>query len=138
MTQMLEAATAWGRPTTWGQALVIRIHDTRNGLNPYVKAINEAMGVDVASRPTFAKLLDVDEPTQMDSKQRYLAWLLLTAMGENPQDWDVSEDDVPRGVNVRHLKKVLRSVVRHRGLGPRTRWFEVSGNTVAWPVDLAA
>lgn len=86
MTQVIERATAWGRPTTWGQALVIRIHQSRKGLNPYVNAINEAMGMDVASRPTFAKLLDVAEPSQLDKKQRYLGWLLLTAMGENPED----------------------------------------------------
>lgn len=131
MTQMLDKK-AWGQPTTWGQALFLKTH---GGLRQYVSTINRV--VNSPSRPVFAKLFTVGDPAELVKDQPFYAWLLLTVMGENPGDWGISDSAVPEGVSVRHLKKVLRTAVRHTGLEPVTRWFEVTDNFVE-PVGAAA
>jgi hypothetical protein len=114
---------------TWGDALVVKVHRTRVGLQPYVNAIQEIVGRHIGSRPTFAKLYDAKDVEELDPTERYRAWLLLTAMDENPDDWGLRDDSVPRGTSLRHLQRELRRVVRHQGLEPRTRWFTDTGAT---------
>jgi hypothetical protein len=105
---------------TWGDALVLKVHRTRHGMKPCVAAIQEAVGPWIGSRTTFAKLYDVDRPDDLDASEAFRAWLLLTALGEDPAEWGIQESAVPRGFVAEQLRAVLRDLVgdaaRHRGL----------------------
>jgi hypothetical protein len=92
---------------TWGDALVIKVHRTRVGLKPYVDAIQEAVGRNIGSRTTFAKLYDVREASDLDELDGYRAWLLLTAIGEDPDDWGVRSSVVPRATDPAALRSFL-------------------------------
>jgi hypothetical protein len=116
---------------TWGDALVLKVHKTRVGLKPFVDSIQAAVGRHIGSRPTFAKLYDVESVDDLSEIEAYRAWLLLTAMGEDPDDWGVRASVVPQATNVERLRELLTDQVRHQGLEPRTRWFKVYDNVVA-------
>jgi hypothetical protein len=115
---------------SWGDRLVLKVHRTHVGMKPYVDAIQHAVGRHIGARTTFAKLYDVDRVEALSEVEAYRAWLLLTAMGENPDDWGVRASVVPQATDVERLRGLLQDLVRHQGLEPRTRWFEVRGNSV--------
>lgn len=125
---------------TWGDALVLKVHKTRVGLKPFVDAIQAAVGKNIGTRPTFAKLYEAQSVETMNELERYRAWLLLTAMGEDPDGWGVRAEVVPPAADIDRLCSVLadnvRELVRHQGLEPRTRWFSAFRGVVDLPGEL--
>ena len=95
---------------SWGDALVLKVHRRRVGLQPYVDAIRAAVGKHIGTRPTFAKLYDVDDVSRLSEVDQYRAWLLLTAMGEDPDDWGIRASVVPPAHDVEHLRKLLCAI----------------------------
>lgn len=94
------------RQVGWGEALVLEVHYRSPGLKPVVDAIQKAVG-DVGTRNTFAKLFDViDEPV---GKDRWRAWLLLTALGQDPSEWNIGDDVVPPAYDPDKLRTLVRS-----------------------------
>jgi hypothetical protein len=94
---------------TWGDALVLKVHrarvgGTRVGLSPFVDAIRAAVGKHIGTRPTFAKLYDVTDVESMSEIERFRAWLLLTAIGEDPDDWGIRADVVPPAIDAERLR----------------------------------
>ena len=108
---------------TWGEALVLRVRKSKGGMNPLVDAIRAAVGAWIGTRPTFAKLYDIEAVSEMDGTEQFRAWLVLTALGSDPDDWGIPKTVVPPAYDVKYLQKALSGVVRHQGLEPRTRWF---------------
>jgi hypothetical protein len=103
---------------TWGDALVLKIHRTRVGLKPFVDAIQAAVGKHIGTRPTFAKLYDAADVESMGEVEKYRAWLLLTAMGENPDVWGIRADVVPPASDVVRLRSVLIELVARPSAHP--------------------
>lgn len=89
------------RPTTWGKALRSEVTD-RGGLKGYVERIEEALGPTVGSRNTFAKLFHLTAAPE-DRADRFRAWLLITAIGLDPDEWGCGDIDVPRAVRTEVL-----------------------------------
>lgn len=96
------------RQVGWGEALHLEIHFHSPGLKPLVHAIHEAVGESVGARTTFDKLQRLDDvPTH--PKDRWRAWLLLTALGQDPADWHIDNDIVPPSHDVERLRDLVRS-----------------------------
>lgn len=114
------------RTVTWGEGLVVEIFKTPGGLKPVVDALIGELGPQIGVRNTFSKLFKVEDPAALDPKDRWRAWLLLTAIGHDPSDWGIDESAVPPAIDVRYLKSRLERVVRRQGLEPRTRWLRAS------------
>lgn len=92
----------------FGKSLVLEVHFHSNGLKPLTDAIRRAVGDHIGTRNTFAKLYEMDEPPDEDNpKDRYRAWLLLTALGEDPREWGISDDAVPPTTDQDALKDML-------------------------------
>lgn len=90
----------------FGDALLL---DARavGGLNPAVGRIHSVVGETIGSRPTFAKLLDmVDPPTRKQDRER--AWLLLTAIGQDPADWELGDFKPPSSWDTEALRDLAR------------------------------
>jgi hypothetical protein len=95
------------RTVGWGEALLLEIHYRSPGLNPLVAAINEAAG-GMGVRNTYAKLYDLEEPPgPEDPKDYFRAWLVLTALGQDPAAWGVSDEAVPAGYDISRLRGLV-------------------------------
>lgn len=95
------------RTVGWGEALILEIHMSP-GLSPLVRAINAAAG-DQGVRNTFARLYDYAEPptAAQDPKDYFRAWLLLTALGQDPAAWSIGDDAVPPGYDKNRLRDLV-------------------------------
>lgn len=109
------------REVLWGDALAVEMFRTSGGLKAAVEAIVTQVGPAVGTRNTFAKLMHVTDPADLSMKDKWRAWLLLVAVHEDPADWGIDDDVVPKSIKAEALKKDLRQMVRHQGLEPRTR-----------------
>lgn len=95
------------RTVGWGEALLLEVHYRSPGLNPLVTAINEAVG-GMGVRNTYAKLYNyVQPPTAADPKDYFRAWLVLTALGQNPAEWGISDDAVPAGYDLERVRRLV-------------------------------
>lgn len=98
----------WQRTTGWGEALQLEVlhSPVSPGLNPIVKVANAVAG-DLGVRNTYAKLYDYAEPPKRDQDPRdcFRAWLVLTALGQNPAAWGVSDEAVPSGYDLNKLRE---------------------------------
>lgn len=78
----------------FGDALRLEATTAPGGLNAAVKRIHMAVGTHIGSRNTFSKLFDSpDLPTS--NKERLRAWLLLVALGQDPNDWSLGDVELP-------------------------------------------
>lgn len=102
---------------TWGDALVLKVHHTRVGLKPFVEAIQAAVGRHIGTRPTFAKLYEVRDVSDLSEIEAYRAWLLLTAMGIDPDDWGIRASVVPPATDADRLQDMLTAAVRDQVRG---------------------
>lgn len=97
------------REVTWGEAVVVAGFRTPGGLKHAVARIHAAVGEHIGTRNTFAKLYKVTDPASLTDRDQFRAWLLITALNEEPQEWGVSEAVVPRGFDLDELRLALRS-----------------------------
>jgi hypothetical protein len=117
------------RTVTWGDALVVASFHSPRGLRGAVEQIHRAVGAHIGTRNTFGKLYKAHGPHELDPKDRYRAWLLLAALGQDPKEWGIGDDDVPAGQAI-DLDGLKRFLVRPPGLEPGTRWIWVGDNNV--------
>ncbi|TFB88628.1 hypothetical protein [Cryobacterium luteum] len=106
------------RTVTWGDALVVAAFHSPGGLKSAVTAIAREVGPHIGNRNTFAKLLRVTSPTDLSEKDRWRAWLLLAAFGEDPRDWGILDQVVPTSIDRPALLE--RLTVRPKGFEPPT------------------
>ncbi len=90
----------------FGEALVLEVHFRSSGLKPLTDAIRAAVGTHIGTRNTFAKLYEMDEPPT-EARDRFRAWLVLTALGQDPNKWGIGDDAVPPATD----KETLRDLV---------------------------
>ena len=83
------------RTVTWGDALLVVAVKAPGGLNQTVERIRKAVGANAGTRNSFAKLYRVDNPAELTPVDLWRAWLLLTAVGESPDDWGIAGDFIP-------------------------------------------
>lgn len=96
------------RKVGWGEALYLEVGLRSPGLKPVTDAIRLAAGTQVGSRNTFAKLFSLAEPPT-SGEDGYRAWLLLTALGQDPAAWGISDDVVPPAVDCARLRDLVTS-----------------------------
>lgn len=108
------------RTVSWGDALFVKAGRHTGGLNQAVERIRRAIGTQIGVRNSFAKLYDVANPAMLGERDIWRAWLLLTALEEDPSDWGVYDDAVP--MFYRDRIEDLRKAVHPLGLEPRTHW----------------
>lgn len=96
----------WQRVTGWGEALTLEIGHGP-GLSPLVRVCNDAAG-DQGVRNTYAKLYTYETPpTTDDPKDYFRAWLILTALGQDPAAWGIDDDAVPPGYEINRLRDLV-------------------------------
>ena len=96
------------RTVGWGEALYLEVHLRSPGLKQLTDAIRLAVGEHIGTRNTFAKLFDRGEPPdEMDPKDRFRAWLVLTALGQDPEAWGIGEDTVPPSTDTNRLRDLI-------------------------------
>lgn len=99
--------TKFRRVVGWGDALLLEVNHNSPGLGPVVKGIQAAVGRQIGVRNTFAKLYSSDEAPE-DEVDQFRAWLVLTALRQDPAEWNISDDVVPAGYD----KEGLRTLVQ--------------------------
>lgn len=104
------------RQVTWGEAIVVAGFRCPGGIKGAVERIRLAVGDHIGTRNTFAKLTHVDDPAELAERDVFRAWLLLAALGEEPNGWGLADDVVPPVADA----AVLRTLVRPEGLEPPT------------------
>lgn len=109
------------REVTWGDALVVEMFKAHGGLKAAVDHIAKVMGKTIGSRNTFAKLLRVDDPSDLNGADLWRAWLLLTAIGRDPQDWGISDAIVPTYIDIPDLSSRLLLPRQESNLQPPGR-----------------
>jgi hypothetical protein len=88
------------RTITWGDELVVAAHHAPGGLRAAVEQIQRAVGPRIGTRNTFAKLYSYESPDDLNAVDRYRAWLLVSAFGNDPKDWGLDDGDVPAGIAI--------------------------------------
>jgi hypothetical protein len=121
MSEMIPVARqSWQRTTTWGEALRRSIED-RRGLLRLVDQIRAELGEVIGARNTFAKLLKIETPGELEGADLLRAWVLLVAMGETPEAWGVdTAKAVPAGFDKDRLRATLPRFVAGAGFEPAT------------------
>lgn len=105
------------RTVGWGEALILEVHLTP-GLGPIVRVINSAVG-DQGVRNTYARLYDYAEPpTSSEPKDYFRAWLVLTALGQDPNAWGVGDDAVPAGYDLNKVRDLVTNASGWLRLSP--------------------
>lgn len=84
------------RTVTWGDALLAKTvkHDPR-GLARAVDSIHGVIGKQIGVRNSFSKLYAIEDTADMRHNDQWRAWLLLTAIGEDPEEWGIDASVVP-------------------------------------------
>ena len=108
------------RHVTWGEGIVVELFKTHGGLKAVVDAIVHEMGEMIGTRNTFAKLQRVDDPATLGARDQWRAWLLLTALRQDPADWGIPASIVPNAVDAEHVARRLHALVRPKGFEPLT------------------
>ena len=96
------------RQVSWGEALVVAAFREPRGLAGAVERIHAAVGDFIGTRNTFAKLLRVSDPSGLDARDEFRAWLLISAFGEDPVTWGIPDSVVPPSMDPERLRIDLR------------------------------
>jgi hypothetical protein len=107
------------REVAWGEALMVRTSRTRGGLKAVQEVIADQVGDVLGSRNTFGKLYLVRDPEQLPARDKYRAWLVVCAIGEEPVDWGLSDSVVPKAIDARALKHFLHDWCARRDSNPQ-------------------
>lgn len=95
------------RRVTWGEGIVVAAFRHRGGIKAAVDRIHKAVGEFVGVRNSFAKLQRVESPDELNDKDSFRAWLLLTALQESPNEWGIADAAVPPGFDIERLRRGL-------------------------------
>lgn len=116
------------REVVWGEALGVEADKAPRGLQGVVEVIRNQVGPTIGSRNTFAKLFETKDPDDLVYTDRWRAWLLLTALGIDANDWGVPDRAVPKAhdpaslaVNLRVAMEVAKREHRNRPRPQRRR-----------------
>lgn len=104
--------TQMQRTVSWGDALTIAVFKSPGGLSHIVEVISEVMGPHYGTRNTFAKLLKAESPEELTGKDQWRAWLMLTALAEDVEEWGIPADLAPKYIDVNALKQELWAAMR--------------------------
>ena len=91
----------------WGDALVVQAFRAPGGLKGAVDAIRAELGSTIGTRNTFAKLLRVEDPNELNDRDRFRAWLLVTALGGEAESFGINDEAVPHHFDVGRLRTDL-------------------------------
>ncbi len=119
---------------TLGDALVLDTFKHPGGLKAAYAKIHRTVGPVYGSINTFRKFLSIDNAEQLDEKDRFRLWLLLSAYEKDPSDYGVSDDDVPSHIDAEKLAKAL---VHPPGLEPGTHWLRVNESAAPFKPSFA-
>lgn len=93
---------------TWGDALVVQVFRADGGLKSAVDKIRAYVGSAIGTRNTFAKLLRVKDPSELNETDLFRAWLLITALGADTSEFGIEDSEaVPRAYDVERLRRDL-------------------------------
>lgn len=95
----------------WGEALAGKARKVRGGMNAIAEAARMVAGPTVGGRSTFAKLYEMSGPPDEDA-WRFRAWLVLAALDETPEEWGISDADVPNGFSPKRLREQVVRALR--------------------------
>ena len=99
------------RQVTWGEALWLELKKQTGGLAAVHKDVIAVAGAHMGVRNTFSKLCRYNSVSELDEADGLRAWLLLTALGENPEDWGISHDVLPEAfVSPRDLRERFEQI----------------------------
>jgi len=99
------------RTVTWGEGLVVEAFK-HGGLRAAVDRIAATLGSTIGTRNTFAKLQRVEDPSELNERDMWRAWLLLAALGQDPTEWGITIEAVPIGY--RHRVEELQDLLLPR------------------------
>ncbi len=104
------------REVTWGEELLLEIKKLpRSGVKGVHADIAQLLGGFAGVRNTFAKLVDYDSPELLDPADQVRAWLMLTAMGLEPNNWGISDDVLPAAfIKPDELRRRLHAIRESR------------------------
>lgn len=92
---------------TWGQSLLLCVREVPGGLHAVATAAGMELGPLIGSRNTFAKLYQAKSPADLSEADRLRAWVVLVAIGEDPQHWGLGDVEWPPGVDQERLRSSL-------------------------------
>jgi hypothetical protein len=95
------------RRVSWGEGIVVAAFRQRGGLKVAVDRIHEVVGDYVGVRNSFAKLQRIESPDDLNDRDAFRAWLLLTALAERPPEWGIADAAVPPGFDIDRLRQRL-------------------------------
>jgi hypothetical protein len=84
------------RTYNWGESLRLEAAMADGGLSSATDRIHASLGATIGSRNTFAALFALDEPPT-DTRRCERAYVLLTALGQDPADWGLGDFQPPTG-----------------------------------------
>lgn len=84
------------RTYNWGESLRLEAAMADGGLKCATDKIATLVGSSIGSRSTFATLFDLAEPPT-EGRQAERAYLLLTALGQDPVNWGMANYEPPKG-----------------------------------------
>lgn len=88
----------------WGEALEVKAKKVRGGMNAIADVARSVCGPTVGGRTTFSKLY-ASEGVPEDAAARFRVWIIATVLGDDPEEWGVSDDDVPSGYDPNSLRE---------------------------------
>ncbi len=97
------------REVTWGEGLMVET-SKHGGLRHIVDNITAQMG-DQGTRNTFGKLLACQDPATLKPRDKWRAWILLSAMDLDPAEWGIYADAIPPHIDGALLRDRLVAAV---------------------------
>ena len=105
------------------------------GLNQAVARIRSTVGPHVGVRNSFSKLYRAEGPDELLPVDQWRAWLLLTAVGEDPAEWGITSEDMPELYMSKpgELRELLLSPLPDSNR--RVSLYIVDGSEYSWPLE---
>lgn len=82
------------------------------GLAGAARRIEDALGVLAPSRGTYQSLYTVESVENLSKEQRFRAFLLLVAVGLDPEAWLVTPVDVPPALDIRLVMNLVPTTIQ--------------------------
>jgi hypothetical protein len=92
---------------TWGDFLYLQAAK-HGGLKSAVLRIRAEIGPQIGTRNAFSPLFEYESPAELRETDRWRAWLLLVAFGQDPNEWGIDDDCVPGSVSIPKLRQHLK------------------------------